>query len=200
MTPSKMRPRSSSLNSGTALLVESTVMLPLRPECAAAADHNERRNDDQTHAVARHRSPLFLFKAAAWSIRCHCDKTMQSGGNGERERRFIRDVAELSHHPARRLHTQSRMDRRLRICLDTEGWLYVATVLRCSTAVRNSCYGGVIQSLSCRPTLSATSIGERPCVVSSYFYLHSPCYRFFVRRRQLKCPICRKTCARGLPR
>jgi hypothetical protein len=26
---------------------------------------------------------------------------MQSGGNGERERRFIKDVAELSHHPAR---------------------------------------------------------------------------------------------------
>jgi hypothetical protein len=35
------------------------------------------------------------------------------------------------------------MDRRLRIYLDTEGWLYMATVLRCSTAVRNLCYGGV---------------------------------------------------------
>jgi len=121
--------------------------------------NNEHRNDDQTHAVARHRSPLFLFRAAGWRICCHCDKTMQSGGNGERERRFIRDVAELSHHPARRLHTQSRMDRRLRISLDTEGWLYMATVLRCSTAVRNLCYGGVSSEFDARrPTIRPHAI------------------------------------------
>jgi hypothetical protein len=86
-----------------------------------------------------------------------------------------------------------------RPCLDTEGW---RMRLQFFVAARLSviCATMAFQRLSCRTTLWATSIGERPCVVSPHFSLYWPCYRFFVRRRQLKCPICRKTCARGLPR
>ena len=73
---------------------------------------------------------------------------MQSGGNGESEQQFIKDVAELSHHPARWLHTQSRMDRRLTF------WTSKAGVCGYSSwwqpAVRNFCYGGVSSLLSCR--------------------------------------------------
>jgi hypothetical protein len=46
------------------------------------------------------------------------------------------------------------MDRRLHIGLDTEGWLYVATVLRGGAAARTVCYGGISSEF----VLPATSV------------------------------------------
>ena len=113
----------------------------------------------------------------------------------------IRGVAELSHRPARGPYTQFQM--RLPTS-DMSGHRRLALCGSSSSSQRGCPYlvlrVAFLQSLSCRPPLCATSIGERPCVVPSYFYLHWPSYRFFAHRRQLKCPICRKTCARGLPR
>ena len=136
--------------------------------------NNERRNGDQAHAVARHRSPL-LLRTASWRIGCHCDKTMQSGGNGESEQRFIKGVAELSHHPAR-LHTQSRITREPPATVT-----FLHSVLP-ANAMRHKHW--------------------RKDHASSYFIaflLGLALLPFFDAGDGLKFPICRKTCARGLP-
>src|SRR4051794_2121365 len=63
--------------------------------------NNEHRNDDHTHAVMQPRPPLFFLAPLAGAFAAIATRQCRAEVTGERELRFIRDVAELSHHPPR---------------------------------------------------------------------------------------------------